>query len=50
MTKIASCQVLGVFLGMVGMSALFNVIGSDSNAMFSMPWYWHLSVVVSPSA
>jgi len=45
MTKIASWRiVLGVFLGMVGMSALFNVIGSETNAMFGMPWYWHLSV------
>ena len=44
MTKIASWRiVLGVFSGMVGMY-LFNVIGSDSNAMFDMPWYWHLTV------
>ncbi len=21
---------------------LFNVIGSDTNPMFAMPWYWHL--------
>jgi Na+-transporting NADH:ubiquinone oxidoreductase subunit B len=34
--------VLGVFMGMVGMSLLFNGIGSDTNPMFSMPWYWHL--------
>ena len=45
MTKIASWRiVLGVFLGMLGMSSLFNVIGSETNAMFGMPWYWHLSV------
>ncbi len=34
--------ILGVMLGMIGLSTLFNVLGSDSNAMFAMPWYWHL--------
>ena len=34
--------VLAVFAGMVAMSTLFNFIGSDTNAMFAMPWYWHL--------
>lgn len=34
--------VLGVFTGMVLTSMLFNVMGSDTNAMFAMPWYWHL--------
>mgnify|MGYP001059579969 CR=1 FL=1 len=34
--------VLGVFLGMVAMSSLFNLIGSDTNPMFAVPWYWHL--------
>lgn len=44
-TKIASWRIiLGVFLGMVVTSALFNLIGSDSNPMFAMPWYWHLVV------
>ncbi|WP_448569682.1 NADH:ubiquinone reductase (Na(+)-transporting) subunit B [Thalassotalea ganghwensis] len=36
--------VLGVFAGMVVTSMLFNAIGSDTNAMFAMPWYWHLVV------
>ncbi|MEY8264239.1 MAG: NADH:ubiquinone reductase (Na(+)-transporting) subunit B, partial [Bermanella sp.] len=36
--------VVGVMLGMVGLSCLFNLIGSDTNAMFAMPWYWHLVV------
>jgi Na+-transporting NADH:ubiquinone oxidoreductase subunit B len=36
--------VLGVFAGMVAMSFIFNTIGSDTNAMFAMPWYWHLVV------
>lgn len=42
-TKTASWRImLGVMLGMVGMSTLFNWIGSDSNPLFAMPWYWHL--------
>ena len=44
-TRIASWRImLGVFLGMVATSTLFNLIGSDSNAMFAMPWYWHLVI------
>lgn len=34
--------VVGVMLGMVALSTLFNWIGSASNPMFAMPWYWHL--------
>ncbi len=34
--------VLGMFLGMVVMSLVFNFIGSSSNAMFAMPPHWHL--------
>jgi Na+-transporting NADH:ubiquinone oxidoreductase subunit B len=33
---------LGVFLGMVGSTVLFNAVGSDTNPMMAMPWYWHL--------
>ena len=36
--------VLGVFLGMVLTSSLFNWISSDTNPMFDVPWYWHLVV------
>ncbi|MCU5783685.1 Na(+)-translocating NADH-quinone reductase subunit B [Alcanivorax balearicus MACL04] len=44
-TKIASWRImLGVLLGMVAMSTVFNMIGSDTNPMFAMPWYWHLTV------
>lgn len=40
-TGIASWRiVLGVFGGMVGLSLLFNSLGSD-NPMMAMPWYWH---------
>ena len=45
LTKIASWRIVsGVLLGMIAMSTLFNAIGSDSNPMFAMPWYWHLVV------
>lgn len=41
--KIAAWRIVaGVMLGMVLTSTLFNLIGSDSNPMFSTPWYWHL--------
>ena len=36
--------VLSVFLGMAFTATLFNMIGSDTNAMFAMPWYWHVVV------
>ena len=41
--RIASWRiVLGVFLGMVATSSILNTIGSETNAMFAMPWYWHM--------
>jgi Na+-transporting NADH:ubiquinone oxidoreductase subunit B len=44
-TRVASFRIIfGVFLGMVVTSLLFNLIGSDSNPMFAMPWYWHLTL------
>ncbi|NHH86351.1 Na(+)-translocating NADH-quinone reductase subunit B [Cobetia sp. MB87] len=44
-TRIASWRImLGVLLGMIATSALFNAIGSDTNAMFEMPWYWHMVI------
>ncbi|MEQ6917200.1 NADH:ubiquinone reductase (Na(+)-transporting) subunit B [Halomonas aquatica] len=44
-TRIASWRImLGVFLGMVATSTLFNLMGSETNPMFAMPWYWHLVV------
>ena len=43
MTKIASWRIVaGVMLGMIGLSLLFNTIGSETNPMFSVPWYWHM--------
>ena len=42
---IASWRIVaGVMIGMVGLSFLFNLIGSDTNAMFALPWYWHLVI------
>ncbi|MBA6412113.1 NADH:ubiquinone reductase (Na(+)-transporting) subunit B [Parahaliea sp. F7430] len=41
--RIASWRIVaGVFLGMVALSTLFNMVGSDTNLAFAMPWYWHL--------
>ena len=31
-------------LGMIATSTLLNFIGSDTNPMFDMPWYWHLVI------
>ncbi|OBT06551.1 NADH:ubiquinone reductase (Na(+)-transporting) subunit B [Vibrio sp. UCD-FRSSP16_10] len=40
---IASWRIIaGVMIGMIATATLFNLIGSDTNAMFSMPWHWHL--------
>ncbi len=41
-TRIANWRlVVGCMGGMIGFSLLLNLIGSDSNPMFAMPWYWH---------
>ncbi|ATZ72449.1 NADH:ubiquinone reductase (Na(+)-transporting) subunit B [Idiomarina sp. X4] len=41
--RIASWRIVaGVFVGMVLFSGLLNLIGSETNPMFAMPWYWHL--------
>lgn len=41
--RIASWRiVLGVMVGMILTSYLFNLIGSGSNPLFAMPWHWHL--------
>jgi Na+-transporting NADH:ubiquinone oxidoreductase subunit B len=45
LTRIASWRImLSMLLGMIGTAALFNWIGSDTNPMFDMPWYWHLTL------
>jgi len=41
-TRIASYRImLGILAGMVVTSTLLNMIGSETNPMFAMPWYWH---------
>lgn len=40
--RIANWRIVaGVMIGMVGCTLLLNMIGSDTNPMFAMPWYWH---------
>ncbi|MCK5817915.1 MAG: NADH:ubiquinone reductase (Na(+)-transporting) subunit B [Psychromonas sp.] len=42
-TGIASWRIIaGVMIGMIAVSMLFNTIGSNTNPMFALPWYWHL--------
>ena len=40
---IASFRIVaGVMVGMVATTLLLNGVGSDTNPMFALPWYWHL--------
>lgn len=42
-TGVASYRIMaGVTCGMIATVLLFNLIGSETNLMFAMPWYWHL--------
>ena len=42
-TGIASWRIVsGVMFGMIMTTILLNTIGSDTNPMFAMPWWWHL--------
>lgn len=44
-TKIASWRImLAVFIGMFATSFALNLIGSETNPMFALPWYWHLTL------
>lgn len=44
-TRVASYRIMaGVFIGMVATVLLLNNIGSDTNPMFAIPWYWHLTM------
>ncbi|RUO21098.1 NADH:ubiquinone reductase (Na(+)-transporting) subunit B [Aliidiomarina iranensis] len=43
--RIASWRIVGgVFIGMVAFSGLLNLVGSETNPMFAMPWYWHMVI------
>jgi len=42
---IASFRIIaGTVIGMMFMSTIFNMIGSDTNPMFAIPWYWHFVI------
>lgn len=42
-TRIASWRIIaGVMIGMIVTATMLNLIGSNTNPMFAMPWYWHL--------
>ncbi|AJD48430.1 Na(+)-translocating NADH-quinone reductase subunit B [Isoalcanivorax pacificus W11-5] len=44
-TRIASWRIMaGVVVGVVALASLLNSVGSDTNPMFAMPWYWHLTL------
>ena len=44
-TRIANWRMIaGCLGGMIAFSTLLNLIGSDTNPMFAMPWYWHIVV------
>ncbi|NBS16584.1 MAG: NADH:ubiquinone reductase (Na(+)-transporting) subunit B [Gammaproteobacteria bacterium] len=44
-TRIANWRIMaGVLVGMIATATLFNVVGSSSDAMYAMPWYWHLTL------
>jgi Na+-transporting NADH:ubiquinone oxidoreductase subunit B len=41
--RVASWRIVaGVMIGMIATTYLFNIIGSSTNPLFAMPWYWHL--------
>jgi Na+-transporting NADH:ubiquinone oxidoreductase subunit B len=43
--KIASWRIIfATLIGMFLMSSLLNFVGSDTNPMFDVPWYWHLTI------
>ncbi|WP_170480063.1 NADH:ubiquinone reductase (Na(+)-transporting) subunit B [Ruegeria arenilitoris] len=44
-TRIANYRlIVGCLSGTIVFTMLLNLIGSDTNPMFSMPWYWHLVI------
>ncbi|ATX62758.1 NADH:ubiquinone reductase (Na(+)-transporting) subunit B [Yersinia hibernica] len=41
--RVASWRIVaGVMIGMIATAYLFNWVGSTTNPLFAMPWYWHL--------
>lgn len=44
-TGIGSWRImLGVVLGTMGMSVVFNLVGSNTNPMFGVPFWWHMAL------
>jgi len=44
-TGVASWRIIaGVLLGVIFTSTIYNLIGSEVNPMFGVPWYWHMVV------
>ncbi|MFK0572970.1 NADH:ubiquinone reductase (Na(+)-transporting) subunit B [Endozoicomonas sp.] len=42
-TGIASWRIVaGTMIGMIATATLFNLITSDTNPLFAVPWYWHM--------
>jgi Na+-transporting NADH:ubiquinone oxidoreductase subunit B len=42
-TGVASWRIMaGVLGGVVATALLFNLIGSETNPAFALPWHWHL--------
>lgn len=43
--RIASWRIVaGVIIGVALFASLLNMIGSDTNHMFAMPWHWHMVI------
>ena len=44
-TKVASWRIVaGTMAGMILMSSILNIAGSDTNPMFAMPFWWHMVI------
>jgi Na+-transporting NADH:ubiquinone oxidoreductase subunit B len=42
-TRIGAWQIVsGVVVGSVAIAALLNAVGSDTNPMFAVPFWWHM--------
>ncbi len=42
-TGVASWRIMaGVMAGMIATVLMFNLVGSETNPMFALPWHWHL--------
>ncbi len=44
-TQVGSWRTMaGTAIGTIVMAALLNLLGSDSNPMFGVPWHWHMVI------